>query len=51
MLLLTPIEDPITNVRVTHDGNCILASCLDNCVRLIDKLTGELLAECVFTRF
>eukprot|EP00026_Physarum_polycephalum_P013882 Phypoly_transcript_14336.p1 GENE.Phypoly_transcript_14336~~Phypoly_transcript_14336.p1 ORF type:complete len:297 (+),score=30.69 Phypoly_transcript_14336:48-938(+) len=39
------ISQPVTSVNITHDTNCILASCLDDCVRLIDKNSGELLAE------
>ena len=27
---------PITCVRFTHDGNCLLATCMDNTVRLLD---------------
>lgn len=34
---------PITCVRFTHDGNCLLATCMDNTVRLFDKSNGELL--------
>lgn len=34
---------PITCVRFTHDGNCLLATCMDNTVRLLDKSNGELL--------
>jgi len=34
---------PITCVRFTHDGNCLLATCMDDNVRLFDKSNGELL--------
>lgn len=34
---------PVTCVRFTHDGNCLLATCMDNTVRLLDKSNGELL--------
>jgi len=34
---------PITCVRFTHDGNCLLATCMDDTVRLFDKSNGELL--------
>jgi len=39
------MAQPITSARVTHDNNCLLLSCLDNAVRLIDRSTGELLNE------
>eukprot|EP00742_Colponemidia_sp_Colp-10_P011218 GILJ01012434.1.p1 GENE.GILJ01012434.1~~GILJ01012434.1.p1 ORF type:complete len:300 (+),score=22.48 GILJ01012434.1:74-973(+) len=39
------ISKPVTCVTVSNDENCILASCLDSCMRLIDKITGELLSE------
>uniref|UniRef100_T1J599 WD repeat domain-containing protein 83 n=1 Tax=Strigamia maritima TaxID=126957 RepID=T1J599_STRMM len=39
------IGKPISCVSFTHDGQCILISCLDNTVKLFDKDTGELLAE------
>jgi mitogen-activated protein kinase organizer 1 len=53
---------PITCVRFTHDGNCLLATCMDDTVRLFDKSNGELLnsysghknssykVECAMTR-
>ncbi len=34
---------PITHVAVSNDGKCILASCLDSKVRLLETDTGELL--------
>jgi len=37
------LGQPIASINLSHDGNCILASCLDNAVRLIDKREGELL--------
>ena len=36
---------PVTSVTLSKDGQCILASSLDNTVRLLDKETGELLNE------
>jgi len=36
---------PITSVSLTHDGNCILVSCLNSTLRLLDKEAGELLNE------
>ena len=35
--------DPVTSVRLTQDGHCILVSSLDNKIRLFDKDNGELL--------
>jgi len=31
------ITHPVTCVNITHDTNCILASCLDNCVRSFNR--------------
>eukprot|EP01116_Phalansterium_solitarium_P008943 TRINITY_DN22912_c0_g1_i1.p1 TRINITY_DN22912_c0_g1~~TRINITY_DN22912_c0_g1_i1.p1 ORF type:complete len:299 (+),score=93.70 TRINITY_DN22912_c0_g1_i1:64-960(+) len=39
------IGQPVACVRMSHDGNCLLASTLDSHVRLFDKSTGELLNE------
>lgn len=39
--------EPVTCASFTKDGQCILASCADDVVRLIDKDTGELLGEFV----
>ena len=39
---------PITSARLSHDGNCILVSTLDDTVRLMDKANGTLLNEYVF---
>ena len=36
---------PVTSMALSHDGNCVLASCLDARLRLLDKASGELLAE------
>ncbi|XP_023230264.1 WD repeat domain-containing protein 83-like [Centruroides sculpturatus] len=35
----------VTCVNFTKDGQCILVSCLDNTLKLLDKETGEMLAE------
>ncbi|KAF9174733.1 WD repeat-containing protein 83 [Mortierella sp. AD010] len=37
------IFEPITSVSFSKDGNCILASSLDNTVRLMDRADGGLL--------
>ena len=34
---------PITHVSVSNDGKCMLASCLDSKLRLLETDTGELL--------
>eukprot|EP00005_Dracoamoeba_jomungandri_P004289 CAMPEP_0174259152 /NCGR_PEP_ID=MMETSP0439-20130205/8028_1 /TAXON_ID=0 /ORGANISM="Stereomyxa ramosa, Strain Chinc5" /LENGTH=234 /DNA_ID=CAMNT_0015342943 /DNA_START=112 /DNA_END=813 /DNA_ORIENTATION=- len=36
---------PCTSVNLSNDGNCVLVSCLDSHIRLIDKGEGDLLAE------
>jgi len=38
------IGHPITSVNLSRDRNCILASCLDSTLRLLDKSSGELLS-------
>ena len=42
---------PITSARLSHDGNCILVSTLDDTVRLMDKAHGTLLNEYAFLYF
>jgi mitogen-activated protein kinase organizer 1 len=39
------VGQPITSVKVSHDSNCLLISCLDDTIRLLDKSNGELLNE------
>ena len=39
------IGHPVTSVSFTGDGQCVLASTLDDTIRLMDKDTGELLNE------
>ena len=39
------IGQPVTSVSFTRDGQCTLASTLDDTIRLLDKDTGELLNE------
>lgn len=34
----------MTSVAVSHDGHCLLASCMDGAARLLDKEGGDLLA-------
>ena len=36
---------PVTAMALSHDGNCVLASCLDARMRLLDKASGQLLAQ------
>eukprot|EP00753_Platysulcus_tardus_P019386 PLAT7131.1.p1 GENE.PLAT7131.1~~PLAT7131.1.p1 ORF type:complete len:304 (+),score=92.84 PLAT7131.1:66-977(+) len=35
----------VTSIALSNDGNCLLASCLDDSLRLLEKRSGELLAE------
>ncbi|KAL1917256.1 uncharacterized protein VTP21DRAFT_4912 [Calcarisporiella thermophila] len=39
------IGNPITSVRFSGDGNCILVSSTDNTLRLMDKENGQLLND------
>ena len=39
------IGHPVTSVSFTRDGQCVLASTLDDTIRLMDKDTGEFLNE------
>lgn len=39
------LNAPVTAMALSHDGNCVLASCLDGRMRLLDKASGELLAQ------
>ena len=44
MLLTDNLHEAVTGIAVSHDGNCVLASCLDHTLRLLDKASGESLA-------
>lgn len=44
ILATDKLHQPVTNVSLSNDHNCILASCLDSTVRLIDKASGEVLS-------
>ncbi|KAI9140210.1 WD40-repeat-containing domain protein [Paraphysoderma sedebokerense] len=44
-LKVDKVAQPITSVRYTGDGNCILCSTLDSTIRLFDKATGEMLNQ------
>ncbi|XP_068658981.1 uncharacterized protein [Aristolochia californica] len=39
------LGQPVNCISISNDGNCVLASCLDSCIRLLDRSTGELLQE------
>mmetsp|Transcript_9467 Transcript_9467/g.24420 ORF Transcript_9467/g.24420 Transcript_9467/m.24420 type:complete len:333 (-) Transcript_9467:99-1097(-) len=39
------LKDPVTSVSFSHDQNCLLASTLNSTIRLLDRDTGESLAE------
>ena len=44
-MILTNFSETVTSVNFTRDGQCVLASTLDNSVRLFDKDSGEMLNE------
>lgn len=44
MLLTDDLHEAVTGIAVSHDGNCVLASCLKDQLRLLDKASGESLA-------
>lgn len=39
------VKAGVSNVRFTRDGQCILCSCLNSSVKLLDKETGSILQE------
>lgn len=39
------LRDPVTSVSFSHDHNCLLVSTLNSTIRLLDRDTGESLAE------
>jgi WD40 repeat protein len=39
------LHHPVSELALTHDGLCVLAACLDSCLRLLDVEAGELLAS------
>ncbi|XP_076923160.1 uncharacterized protein LOC143585205 [Bidens hawaiensis] len=39
------LGQPVNCISLSNDGNCVLASCLDSTLRLLDRTTGELLQE------
>ncbi|RVX17185.1 WD repeat domain-containing protein 83 [Vitis vinifera] len=39
------LGQPVNCISMSNDANCILASCLDSTLRLLDRSTGELLQE------
>ena len=41
MLLTDDLHEAVTGIAVSHDGNCVLASCLDDKMRLLDKALKE----------
>ena len=44
MMFSDTLHESVTGIAVSHDGNCVLASCLDHSMKLLDKASGELLA-------
>ena len=45
MLYSDSLGQAVTQVALSHDGNCVLASCLEVGLRLLDMGSGELLAR------
>ncbi|KMZ64364.1 WD-repeat protein [Zostera marina] len=43
--LTDDLGHPVNCISLSNDGNCILASCLDSTIRLMDRSSGELLQE------
>ncbi|PRQ49247.1 putative transcription factor WD40-like family [Rosa chinensis] len=39
------LGQPVNCISMSNDGNCILASCLDSTIRLLDRSSAELLQE------
>ncbi|KAK9991222.1 hypothetical protein SO802_026207 [Lithocarpus litseifolius] len=39
------LGQPVNCISKSNDGNCILASCLDSTLHLLDRTSGELLQE------
>ena len=50
-MVVDSLDEPVTSVMLSQDSQCILVSTLDNCIRLLDKETGELLNEYVIAYF
>jgi hypothetical protein len=44
-MYIDQLHAPVMAMALSHDGNCILASCLGARLRLIDKESGDLLAQ------
>jgi mitogen-activated protein kinase organizer 1 len=44
-VVIDSLTRPITSAVLSNDKNCILVSCLDNVLRLIDKEEGQILSE------
>lgn len=44
-MITSVVSASVTSVTFTKDSQCLLISTLDNTVRLLDKDTGQLLAE------
>ncbi|KAJ6813546.1 WD repeat domain-containing protein 83 [Iris pallida] len=43
--LVDEVRQPVNCISLSNDANCVLASCLDSTLRLLDRSTGELLQE------
>lgn len=38
-------KEPVTSVKLSNDTNCVLLSCLDSHLRLLDKSNGDILND------
>lgn len=43
--IVDQLGHPVNCISLSNDANCVLASCLDSTLRLLDRSTGELLQE------
>ncbi len=44
-VLVDDIGHPVTHMAVAHDGESVLAMCTDGVLRLLDRASGQLMAE------
>jgi WD40 repeat protein len=42
-MLTDMVDTPVTSIALSNDTNCVLASCLDSRLLLLERGTGELL--------
>lgn len=39
--IVDELGQPVTNIALSQDGNCLLAGCLDSTLRLLDRLVAN----------